>query len=322
MWGFSEYVPVAERIAKAKKYVKKSRKGKAVYPIEIEGRKIAKQFWGDLWCKYVESLADFENRLPRGRTYVRNGSVCHLEINKGSVLAYVAGSKPYTVRFTIDVLDIEKWNTIKQKCSGQIASVLELLQGRISENVMQLVADVEDGLFPDSGSIAFECNCPDWADMCKHVVAVFYGIAARLDDHPEQLFILRGVDPSELVSTELDISFNSDAEVIDDSDDLAGIFGIDLDDDEESNIGTVIDEPTVSQSPCSEQIDLSKIDLGAINGSHIRLIRHTMALSVSDFADALGVTNASVYRWEKQEKNLRLQEFSKEGIRLLIASKS
>ena len=194
------YVPVAKRKAQAKKKMAAlQKKGHDIQPIEIEGRKIARTFWGEGWCNHLESFSDFDNRLPRGRTYVRNGSVCHLAIKKGKVEAKVAGSDIYEVRVKIKTLSSQRWNKIKQQCSGQIGSLLELLQGELSDNIMTVVTDRKAGLFPKPAEIEFDCDCPDYADMCKHVAATLYGVGARLDDNPSLLFRLRGVDHEELV---------------------------------------------------------------------------------------------------------------------------
>jgi len=175
------------------------KKGVDVQPVTINGRKIASSFWGEAWCDHMESFSDFENRLPRGRTYVRNGSVCHLAIAKGDIEAKVSGSELYTVKVSIKTLHGKKWTAIKERCSGQIGSLLELLQGKLSDHVMEVVTDRREGLFPLSGEMSFHCSCPDSARMCKHVAAVLYGIGARLDDKPELLFTLRGVNHDELI---------------------------------------------------------------------------------------------------------------------------
>ena len=198
--GWAPYVSVAERRRRAmKKMAALRKKGVDVQPVEIEGRTIAKSFWGEAWCDHLESFSDFENRLPRGRTYVRNGSVCHLAIAKSSIEAKVAGSELYTVKISIKTLPGKKWKTLKARCSGKIGSLLELLQGRLSDHVMEIVTDRKEGLFPLPGEMSFHCSCPDWAVMCKHVAAVLYGVGARLDTKPELLFTLRGVNHEELI---------------------------------------------------------------------------------------------------------------------------
>ena len=189
--GWRPYVSVAERRRRAAKKMDALRKkGVDVQPVVIEGRKIAKSFWGEAWCGHLESFSDFENRLPRGRSYVRNGSVCHLAVAKGRIEAKVSGSELYNVKVAVKTLPGKQWSAIKRRCSGQIGSLLELLQGRLSDHVMAVVTDRQDGLFPAPKEISFECSCPDWAVMCKHVAAVLYGVGARLDARPELLFLL------------------------------------------------------------------------------------------------------------------------------------
>jgi len=197
------YVPVSSRRAHAKRRMRELRKqGVEVQPIEIEGRKIARTFWGAAWCDHLESFSDYENRLPRGRTYVRNGSVCHLAISRGKVDALVSGSEIYSVNVRIRLLGKKAWAGLRKRCAGRIGSLLELLQGRLSDQVMAVVTERETGLFPRPRGIEFDCDCPDWADMCKHVAAVLYGVGARLDAQPELLFLLRGVDHMELIAAD------------------------------------------------------------------------------------------------------------------------
>lgn len=201
--GWAPYVPVAVRRQRAlRKMDALRKKGVDVQPVKIDGRKIAKSFWGQSWCDHLESFSDYENRLPRGRTYVRNGSVCHLAIDKGHVQAKVSGSELYDVKVTIKTLPSAKWTSLKGRCSGRIASLLELLQGRLSDHVMEVVTHRAEGLFPLPGEISFKCSCPDSASMCKHIAAVLYGVGARLDAKPELLFALRGVNHEELIAAD------------------------------------------------------------------------------------------------------------------------
>src|SRR5438477_11914218 len=96
------YVPVKERRAKAvRELARLTKKGEKASPVVIEGRTIAESFWGKSWCENLERYSDFCNRLPRGRTYVRNGSVVDLRIEKGRVRAFVSGSELYEVEVTI-----------------------------------------------------------------------------------------------------------------------------------------------------------------------------------------------------------------------------
>src|SRR5499427_8579615 len=232
-WGeWPRYVPVAERRAKARREMDKLRKkGKDIQPVNLDGRTIACSFWGKGWCDHLESFSDYANRLPRGRTYVRNGSVCHLDIRPGRIEAIVSGSELYNIVIRIKELKAATWASIKNKCSGHIGSMLELLQGKLSDQVMAIVTDRHHGLFPQPGEIALDCSCPDWADMCKHVAAVLYGVGSRLDSQPELLFLLRDVDAQELITAELALP-NAAGAVTGDTlaaDQLGAIFGIDLD---------------------------------------------------------------------------------------------
>ena len=225
------YVPVAKRRQQAaRKMEALKKKGVNIQPVVIDGRKIAKTFWGEAWCDHLESFSDFENRLPRGRTYVRNGSVCHLAITKGRVEAKVSGSEIYNIVVKIKTLPKKQWGNLKGRCAGQIGSLLELLRGDLSGNVMEVVTGRQGGLFPRPGEIEFTCDCPDWASMCKHVAAVFYGVGARLDDQPALLFKLRGVDHNELIDAEVAVPTASrgGSKRLDASD-LDHVFDIDLD---------------------------------------------------------------------------------------------
>src|ERR1044071_1378640 len=101
-WGWKPYVSVAERWGKALREMAKLKKqGHPVSPVVIEGRTIVKTFWGKAWCDNLERYSDYANRLPRGRTYVRNGSVIDLQIQPGVIEAYVSGSELYRVALKV-----------------------------------------------------------------------------------------------------------------------------------------------------------------------------------------------------------------------------
>ena len=199
-YGWRPYVSVAERRAKGHRALAKLCKGGAVSPVVLESKKIATTFWGKAWCDNLEAYSDYANRMPRGRTYVRNGSVLDLQIHEGKVVARVCGQELYTIEIKIKPLAKPRWQAIQTECAGRIDSLLELLQGRLSDKVMEIVTRPERGLFPAPKEIDLDCSCPDWADMCKHVAAALYGVGARLDQKPELLFLLRGVKPEDLIS--------------------------------------------------------------------------------------------------------------------------
>ncbi len=193
------YVTVAETRAKAERRLARLvKKGEKLDPVVVLGRTIAETFWGRAWCDHIENHCDFWNRLGRGRAYVRNGMVCDLVIEPGRVMARVMGNDLYRVEIRIKKLPPARWKAIRRASTGNIASVVDLLQGRLSEGVMRVMTDPAKGLFPRYNEIELSCSCPDWAVMCKHVAAALYGVGARLDDRPELLFVLRGVDTEEL----------------------------------------------------------------------------------------------------------------------------
>ena len=199
-YGFNPYVSVGARRAQAaRELAKLQKKGRKISPVAIEGRKIAGTFWGEAWCDNLERYSDYANRLPRGRTYVRNGSVLDLQVGPGCVTALVSGSTMYDVKVTVGPVPRARWSAICNDCSGAIDSLIELLQGRFSKGVMTRLCEEKTGLFPSPKEILFTCSCPDWASMCKHVAAVLYGIGARLDHQPELLFTLRKVDQQDLI---------------------------------------------------------------------------------------------------------------------------
>lgn len=295
---WAPYVPVAKRRAIAAKEIDKLRKkGTKTEPIEVKGRKIARTFWGEAWCRHLETFSDYENRLPRGRTYVRNGSVCHLAISCGKVEAIVSGSKLYRVNISISPLPVDKWENVCKKCTGQIGSVLELLQGRFSDNVMEIVTDQNQGLFPRSSEIALACNCPDWAEMCKHVAAVLYGVGARLDHQPELLFLLRDVDHEELITREMDLQLATSGKGKRRrlaGADLSDVFGID------------VEEP-VPPAPKNTKTYTP-------TAASVTRLRKKFGMNTSQFATLVGVSPPTVTNWENGSGKLNLRQRSLDAL--------
>lgn len=232
-WGWKPYVSAAERRRKAVREMEKRRKsGHTVSPVVIEGRTIVKTFWGKAWCENLERYSDFANRLPRGRTYVRNGSVIDLRIAPGKIEALVSGSEIYEVTVKLAPVAKTRWKAICRDCAGAIDSLVELLQGRFSSSVMERICRQATGLFPSPKEISLSCSCPDWAGMCKHVAAVLYGIGARFDQQPELLFLLNQVDEKELIAragkaAPLSRQTPAAKKVLG-GEDLADLFGLDM----------------------------------------------------------------------------------------------
>ena len=254
-YGWRPYVSVGQKLAKAEKHAAgvAKKQGRQLSPVKGVGRKIVTTFWGKAWCDNLTAYSDYANRLPRGATYVRNGSVVDLMIKPRKVEAIVAGSETYTVTIEIAPLSNSTWTAIKENCSAAIDSLLDLLAGRFSDGVMQRLTHQKEGLFPAPNEIKMFCSCPDRAGCCKHLAAVMYGIGARLDSQPELLFMLRNVDHQELVSQavakenlEKELATATDESLA--GQDLGAIFGIDLD--------------TIASS--AVEIDVSSISTAAI----------------------------------------------------------
>jgi uncharacterized Zn finger protein len=234
MFEWKPYVSAVERRRRAERHAASlKKKGHALSPVIASRGAIAKTFWGKSWCANLEGYSDYSNRLPRGRTYCRNGSVIDLKIAAGAVTAVVCGSTLYQIKMKISDVPKAHWHAIGKDCSGSIDSLVELLQGRLSQAVMERICRKGVGLFPSPREIRFECSCPDWAAMCKHIAAVFYGIGARLDAQPELLFLLRNVDAKDLVARAaagMPLSSGKSpksAKVLDPSK-LADVFGIEM----------------------------------------------------------------------------------------------
>jgi uncharacterized Zn finger protein len=233
-YGFREYVPVAKKREKAAKQVAKLRKENAdLSPVIIDGRKIAKTWWGEAWCKNLESYADFRNRIGRGSAYVRNGFVIDLKIEEGLVIGRVVGTSLYTIMIQIDLLDESHKLDIIKAVGRRIESVSDLIEGKFPKELGALFLKQEKGLFPAPNEIHKSCTCPDWADMCKHVAAVLYGVGARLDQDPLLFFKLRGVDVKDFIKASIDDKLSSmmknagkaTKRVIKDAD-ISQIFGV------------------------------------------------------------------------------------------------
>lgn len=326
-YGFREYVSVDQKRKKAEKLVEKLRtKGRQLKPVAAFNGKMATTFWGKSWCSNLEAYADYENRLGRGRSYVRSGCVCHLGIDNGMVEALVSGSELYTLTARVKPLAQERWRNVCAKCAGQVGSLLELLQGKISRQVMEIVCDPVAGIFPSPSEITFDCSCPDWASMCKHVAATLYGIGRRLDTDPELLFVLRGVSAADLIPATLDFTQNSQSDSLQ-SDDLGALFGIDLDVDARTAPPSFPVPPNKPKLTAKERATkgtpAKAASVTAIKapfsparptGAAIRRLRTLASLTPAAFAHALGISIVTLHRWEGTKGVLTLRVASTEAL--------
>lgn len=241
--GFPPYVSVAERRAKAQRQAEKLKKKLGnLEPVAISGRTLAKSWWGKSWNQNLERYSDYANRLPRGRSYLSNGMVLDLRIDKEEIRGVVAGtaSTPYQITIRIQAISGPAWKRLVEKAMGKVETLQTLLEGKFPEDLKDLFFAKDAGLFPAPNEIKLDCSCPDWASMCKHVASVLYGVGARLDTSPELFFTLRGVNMDDLIGqvarkeTEKLLSRQpgTSARIIQSSDsrlsDISALFGVPL----------------------------------------------------------------------------------------------
>lgn len=324
-YGWQPYVPVAKRRAQATKKIHALRKqGIDIQPVNIEGRSIAKTFWGKAWCQHIALFSDYDNRLPRGRTYVRNGAVCHLNIRQGEIEAIVSGSALYNVTGKIKPLSAKRWKKIKTACAGHVGSLLELLQGKLSDNIMTVVTDPKQGLFPQITELDLSCDCLDWADMCKHIAAVLYGIGARLDTTPEMLFALRGVDHHELINNDVHLPSSTSRRRI--AGNVSDVFGITFDEEQPvlqpSKARAKKKSAPKKSLPVKDKVAKPKSRVLKTKtrtafkptAATVRRLRKILQMNKSQFATLLGVSPSTITQWEQGHGRLVLKASSHEAL--------
>lgn len=205
--SYPAYVSMSEVREKADRQIAKLRKKNPnLSPVIIEGSSLATSWWGKAWNSNMESYADFYNRIGRGKSYAKNHAVLDLQITSGHVEALVQGTraKPYSITISIARLDDAHWKSVVELCNHKIESIESLIEGKFPKELESLFRDQQYGLFPKPKEISFDCSCPDYAVMCKHVAAVFYGIGARLDIDPLLFFVLRGIDHEALIKKSIE----------------------------------------------------------------------------------------------------------------------
>lgn len=200
--GFPRYVSKAEKMEKAESARKAlQKKGISLEPVILPGRTIATSWWGKAWTGNLERYSDYENRLPRGRSYVRSGAVLDLKIREGIITALVAGSrsKPYSITITIAPLNRKQRDALQERSRSSLDSLQLLLTGEFPTDLKNDFFRQTSGIFPSPKEIKLDCTCPDWAEMCKHVAAALYGTAVRLDEKPELFFLMRGIEVNSFI---------------------------------------------------------------------------------------------------------------------------
>ena len=337
---YPPYVSAAEKQRRSEKQAAAlaKKEGEPLQPVCVCGRLMAKSFWGRAWCKNIESYQDYANRLPRGRSYVRNGSLLDLRISPGKVRAMVEGSscKPHEINIDIKPLNAGRWEVIKQKCLGKISSLLELVQGKLPEDIIEQFCDRKNGLFPAPDEIKTSCSCPDWAQLCKHIAAVLYGIGARLDQEPRLFFTLRGVQESDLLGAQSVDSLTQGIDSEIDQNSLESVFGLELDSIDEALNSTgqkekmpAQPEPAKSRPAKAAKPAKSRSAKAAKpallehwTAAQVASLRQSLGLTQGGLGSLIGVSAAQVSNWERGKISVTrrhwqsLQELESEGLHM------
>ncbi len=153
-----------------------------------------KSWWAGRWSAALERLVD-SKRLARGRTYARKGQVLDIKIAGGRVSAPVQGSRPRPYQVTIEItpLSDEVWERVADALAEQALYAAQLLAGEMPQDIEEAFTAAGASLFPDKQKeLKTSCSCPDWANPCKHVAAVYYLLGEQFDEDPFLLFELRG----------------------------------------------------------------------------------------------------------------------------------
>ena len=164
------------------------------------GKSFGDTWWSKRWISVLESFG-WDKRLQRGRTYARKGQVIDLEIHRGEVISHVQGSrrKPYQVTIGMEQISDKNWEKVADAMAEQAIFAAKLLAGDMPEDIEDAFETARVSLFPSKSDLDTDCSCPDWANPCKHIAAVYYLLGERFDDDPFLIFLLRGRSKEELM---------------------------------------------------------------------------------------------------------------------------
>jgi uncharacterized Zn finger protein len=179
-------------------------------PIKVEGGiktksergEIGSTWWSKRWIGVLESFS-MGTRLTRGRSYARQGQVLSIDVEPGIVKAKVQGSrpKPYDVKIRLKPLADQDWDQVTESMASQAIFAAKLLAGEMPTNIEEAFSAVKLSLFPTKVTeLETECSCPDWANPCKHIAAVYYLLAERFDEDPFLIFKLRGRTKEQIIA--------------------------------------------------------------------------------------------------------------------------
>src|SRR6266700_6879855 len=179
-------------------------------PIKVEGGiktrsehgAIGSTWWSKRWISVLESF-NMGARLTRGRSYARQGQVLSIDVQPGQVKAKVQGSRPrpYNVEIHLKPLSDQDWDKVTDAMADQAIFAAKLLAGEMPTNIEEAFSVVQLSLFPTAArELETDCSCPDWANPCKHIAAVYYLLAERFDEDPFLIFKLRGRTKEQIIA--------------------------------------------------------------------------------------------------------------------------
>jgi uncharacterized Zn finger protein len=164
--------------------------------------KFVENWWADRWIEALKLLMD-SGRLSRGRSYARRGQVMEIDVEGSHISARVQGSRrtPYRVSIELQPLSDNQWAKVFNTLAEQAIFAAQLLNGEMPAEIDQVFASAKVPLFPAiRGDLKTDCSCPDWANPCKHIAAVYYLLGERFDEDPFLMFELRGRSKDEIVA--------------------------------------------------------------------------------------------------------------------------
>src|SRR5713226_6015713 len=178
-------------------------------PIRVQGGiktkkeygQIGETWWSKRWIAVLESF-NMGARLTRGRSYARQGQVLSIDVQPGQVKARVQGSRPrpYNVEIHLKPLSDQDWDKVTEAMAAQAIFAAKLLAGEMPTNIEEAFSAVNVSLFPTAAKeLDTDCSCPDWANPCKHIAAVYYLLAERFDEDPFLIFKLRGRTKEQII---------------------------------------------------------------------------------------------------------------------------
>lgn len=205
-------------------------KGLILSPLEVKPReRIAKTFWAKLWYQNLSTYEDLDYRLQEGRSLVSANALLDLNITSLQIKAKVLDQNIYETNICFTALDEKTKDHLSQVLRDEVSSLYDLLSGKISPKICELISDPDRGLFPSLSEISFHCNCLDYANFCSHAAACLFGVCYIFDKDSSLFFTLRNFDPLSQVKA-FDNNLDTQVESSLKQDEISSIFGIDLDD--------------------------------------------------------------------------------------------